>query len=317
MQTHAQARRQADSQPQQQARGRAASGPQRGKMAHLSAQLNARKAAGAPTSPPVVQRVLKFEQATAYLDDPNIDISSYRQTLAAAHAMKPIVRVVVGTPKNGTAQYEQDRSDPEQAAGKILIKPLKKEDIANKSKNYYDRLIEMSHETRHAIDNLAQGPGRLRIPRNATETIFSEWNAFATQSAVAAQVPKGRLSDRYLRSIASFANEAAFMSPQSGMVNVTASYMKIYGLTQDVNDTEARKFMRENRARAAASIHLFRNLSVRQVPLADAQNFRPTGIAPTAWAHDVGGGAPTPDIMAVTILLAVILLWLARRFRML
>lgn len=316
MQTHVQARRQTESHPPQPARGRAAPGPQQGKMAHIAAQLNARKAGSAQSSQPVVQRVLEFDEDTAYLGDPSIDIPSYRQTLAAAHAMKPIVRVVAGIPDVGAAQYERDRSDPEKAAGKITIKPLKKKDIANKSTRYYDRLIEMSHETRHAIDSLASGPGRLRIPSNATETIYSEWNAFATQSAVAAQVPKGRLSEKYLKSIAAFADETAFMSPLSGMVNTTALYMKIYGLTDDVSNAEARKFMTKNRAKVADSIHLFRNLSVRQVPLADVQNFRPNGIAPTDWSRDVGGSGFSAETLVVTILLAVILMWLARRFRM-
>ena len=205
-----------------------------------------------------IQRKLNFRKGTEFLDpqqNDKITSGSYLATINEAQSMKPEIDVLAEKPGRGTASYTPIPSEP---AGEIRVSPLEKE-ASPESPEYNDRLIEMAHETRHGIDDLAK---KVKYRSSDVERIHTEWRAFATQAATTLDImEKGdKTSDRYPPDIAAFASVEAFMAPKSKMVETTASYMAIYKLIETPDEKSAILFMEEHKDWVIEAVELFATL---------------------------------------------------------
>lgn len=89
-------------------------------------------------------------------------------------------------PKVGAAAFTPD--SPIIMGGDIKIEPLSEKELGDKSFDYNNRLIEVTHETHHAIDHF-EG---LDISGSADykNKVISEFRTFAVQSAVSYELEK-------------------------------------------------------------------------------------------------------------------------------
>jgi hypothetical protein len=290
------------------AASRAVPGPQHGRLMQHAESLNQPLRLERVARTPVVQRKINFRPGTDYLDDPSIPFPGYVATIDEAKAMSPTVSVNAKYVDDATARYVPDDIERK---GEIDIEPISPAQIAEKKTAYHDNLIAMSHETRHAIDDLTK-KHNLRS-NDATGRIFSEWNAFATQSAVALQAPEGHYSDRFLTSIASFASTAAFTGGKGDMLRVTASYLVRYRMEKSYDEAAARRFMDANKPQVADAVELFKRLAPTRISADEAQYLRPQGMAQNDWARTLGLSGTAKMIIGV-VLFAVVLAALFKHF---
>jgi len=211
--------------------------------------------------------------------------------------------VIAEQPKVGVAAYTPDTDAPE-LEGKIRVAPLADSDLRNQTSEYNDRLIAMAHETRHGIDDLTRTVKYRGTSASANEgKIHTEWRAFATQSAVAMQLDQGgkKIADRFIKEMAAYASPEAFVHPKSPMVGVTASYMKLYGLSKDYSEKDAVVFMKQHPDWVDEAIDLFRSLFPKELDRSQVEQLRPAE-ASVDWTSAIITGS----IVAAGIVLAAL-----------
>jgi hypothetical protein len=128
-----------------------------------------------------IQRKLNFQSGAEYLDNSQntIDNVPFNRVQNKAKALYDVAELNFKNekPKVGAAAFSPD--SPFIMGGDVKIEPLSSEQLENKSYDYNDRLVEVTHETHHAIDHI-EG---LDISSEADyeNKVISEFRTFAVQ----------------------------------------------------------------------------------------------------------------------------------------
>ena|GEM_PF-3279831 len=232
-----------------------------------------RSQAGPPApGPAALQRKMIFESGTEYLDasQNNIPSSAYTrvQEKAAFYYKGANDLVFKQGATGGAAAFFTPTSDFA-IDGSVTVKPLSDDEITNQTTDYHNRLIEVAHETHHAIDHCED----LDLKHGSfKEKVISEFRTFAVQSAVAAQVNQGgrRSSDKYewwQQSLDPDVKRPGDSSkngfaPGNYMFNAIKSYLNLYDTkkAKDYDDTATAKFISDNQAELDRALEIYKSL---------------------------------------------------------
>ncbi|MCD1260783.1 hypothetical protein B5M42_018440 [Paenibacillus athensensis] len=233
-----------------------------------------RSQAGSPApGPATLQRKMIFESGTEYLDATKntIPSSAYNrvQEKAAFYYNKDATDLTFKQGATGGAAAFFTPTSDFAVDGTITVKPLTEHEISNQTTDYHNRLIEVAHETHHAIDhcedlNLKHGSFR--------DKVISEFRTFAVQSAVAAQINQGgrRSSDKYegwqqsldpdLKKPGDSSKNG--FAPGNYMFETLKSYLNIYDTkkAKDYDDTSTAKFIADNQGELDRALEIYKSL---------------------------------------------------------
>lgn len=217
-----------------------------------------------------IQRKLNFQSGAEYLDNSQntIDNVPFNRVQNKAKALYDVAELNFKNekPKVGAAAFSPD--SPFIMGGDVKIEPLSSEQLENKSYDYNDRLVEVTHETHHAIDHI-EG---LDISSEADyeNKVISEFRTFAVQSAVSHKLEKGgkNVSMKYKEMQKSYDPDIVFASDSSSdgfakgnfMFILIRFYIKIYTKADQESDQATSKFIEEYKGELERAIDMYKSL---------------------------------------------------------
>ncbi|MCR9251195.1 MAG: hypothetical protein NXI20_12270, partial [bacterium] len=235
----------------------------------VSSQKNLMSLANGSNQAPA-QMKLKFDSGTEYLDNTKntIDNGPFNKVQNKARALYDVadLNFLNEKPSVGAAAFTPD--DSFIMGGDIRIAPLTNEQLEDKSYDYNDRLIEVSHETHHAIDHI-EG---LDISSGADykNKVISEFRTFAVQSAVSYQLEDAgkNVSMKYKDMQKSYDPDVVFGSDSGKdgfkkgnfMFSLIRFYIKFYTKAEAESDDDTEQFIEENQDELLRAIAIYHSL---------------------------------------------------------
>lgn len=214
----------------------------------------------------LVQRKLNFNSGTEYLDTSKVEIDNepFKRVQNKAKALYKTVDLdfIKEASISSAAAFEPFLL----GGGKIKIKELTQDEFDLKGYEYNDRLVEVTHETQHAIDHYEEF-----LPiGNWTEKVISEFRAFAVQSAVSYQLGKKNKthSRKYRDMQQSFDPDVKLSSDldKNGftkggfMFSIIQVYIKLYSGDEIDLDAKTEKFIKDNESELNRAIAIYKSL---------------------------------------------------------
>jgi hypothetical protein len=235
-----------------------------------------------------IQRVVKFTGATVYLDpaqNAQITNSAYRAVIDSAKSIE--VEIKEETALKSAARYVPVEN---LAEGVVEVAPRSNDEL-NSPAAFNNRLAQVAHEMRHALDDLVKP--RIGIRGGGEQRIHSEFRAFATEAAVSMNAKNSgeKINPAQDLLIGCFASTDAFKSSNGMVFTRLALYLPEY----KVAATPA-EFLNAHPAWIDEALALFRSLAPPQV------------VVTAGWR------AYLPSVtVGTTVVLAVVLAALAYR----
>lgn len=140
---------------------------------------------------------------------------------------------------------------------KIQVKSISAREIAQERYDYNDLLIEVTHETQHAIDHNED----LDLSRGGyKDKVISEFRTFAAQSALSMQIEnQNKLkSTKYKDMQQSFSSSAGF-TVHGLMFNIIKKYLEYYS-GQPFDDTLTEEFIKDNQNELNRARNIYKDL---------------------------------------------------------
>lgn len=217
-----------------------------------------------------IQRKLNFQSGTEYLDNSQnkIDNIPFNRIQNKARALYDVAELNFKNekPKSGVAAF--NAYSPFIMGGDIEIEPISDEQLENKSYDYNNRLIEVTHETQHAIDHMED----LDISSGADykNKVISEFRTFAVQSAVSYKLEREgkNVSMKYKDMQKSYDPDVVFSSDSSNngfaqgnfMFNLIKFYIKYYTNANQESDEITLRFITEHQSELNRAIEIYKAL---------------------------------------------------------
>lgn len=217
----------------------------------------------------VAQTKLQFESGTEYLDASNHSIpyeafNKVQNKAAFLYSDHGDLTFQTGDTGGGAAFFRP--SSDLSIDGDIVVKPISEQALSDKTTGYHDRLVEVTHETHHAIDHCED----LDLKNGSyTDKIISEFRTFAVQSALAAQIHGAgkSVSDKYTDWQQSLDpdirrrgdNSKDGFAPGNKMFETIKSYLTIYS-KKEHNDRETQQFINDNQGELDRALNIYHSL---------------------------------------------------------
>jgi len=213
---------------------------------------------------------LNFDDKTTYLDSQKnaIPYSSYNRVQEKARYLyKAGNDLDFKEGDTGPAAAKFTPSESPIYSGIITVKPLTYEQIENKSYDYNDRIVEVSHETHHAIDHATD---LFLKGVSYTAKVISEFRTFAVQSAVTSNIAeRGKsVSTKYKTFQKSFDKETKdtlLESSNNGfakgniMFNTIKFYLEKYS-NEKFDDDRTELFINEHKSDLERAYSIYESL---------------------------------------------------------